>query len=68
MGPYCIYCDRRCFSCIPENAPAEALQACTKHHADILATCPQGQEHDLEVIGWNYDRIRQEAQKHENTK
>jgi hypothetical protein len=50
MGPYCKFCDRRCFvdRVMPYDAtwrPGEAV---------ILATCPRGMEHSRETTG-GYD-------------
>lgn len=50
MGPYCSYCDRRCF--VPRLMPHDA-----KRYAGgsvIMATCPEGAAHDLEATGYTY--------------
>lgn len=44
MGPYCRYCDRRCFVDDPAGGPV------------ILATCPAGRAHDLEAGGYDIGR------------
>ena len=57
MGPYCSFCQTRCFVHLPTDTPKEALKAygtCT-----IVATCARGQQFELERTGWNYTKIRQ---------
>lgn len=55
MGPYCKYCDRRCFTHLPAGTPAEAVEAYGT--ATIIATCRAGQDFELKEFGWCYDRI-----------
>lgn len=43
MGPYCQYCDNRCFVHDPAGGPI------------ILATCASGKAHDLRKAGYNID-------------
>lgn len=44
MGPYCIYCDHRCF--VIRNVPGEGRR--------MMATCPGGMKFDLEHTGHTY--------------
>lgn len=55
MGPYCRFCDRRCFCHLPAGTPPEARAAIGS--ATILATCPAGQAFELEKCGWNISTI-----------
>lgn len=48
MGPYCNYCDKRCF--VP-NPRCETS-------ATILATCPAGIAHDRRVLGYGWPDVR----------
>ena len=49
MGPYCEFCDHRCFveRYIPgrDGQPAQVL---------LMATCPQGAEHDFAATGFDH--------------
>jgi hypothetical protein len=56
MGPYCRFCERRCFIPIPANAPAAALTAYGS--STIVATCPEGKRFEREQVGWDIDAIR----------
>jgi hypothetical protein len=44
MGPYCRFCDRRCF----------VLRALADGRHILLATCPDGMEHDRRKCGQDY--------------
>jgi hypothetical protein len=57
MGPYCKFCNNRCFVHIPEGTPQEAIDAYGIN--TIVATCQGGQAFEKQRIGWNYDRIMQ---------
>lgn len=57
MGPYCKFCDSRCFVHMPMETPPEAVKAYGT--ATILATCQAGQAFELEKVGWNIDKIRE---------
>jgi len=46
MGPYCKFCDHRCFVPDPSGGPI------------ILATCPAGMQHDLKSAGYDIDLAR----------
>lgn len=46
MGPYCKYCDRRCF--------VERLLPFTTGTL-LMATCPQGMAHDRAVTGHDHE-------------
>src|SRR5256885_15734084 len=63
MGPYCIYCNNRCFLPFPENTPKEVL-ASYGENISIIATCKQGQEAELQRVGWNYKKIGEYIQVH----
>lgn len=58
MGPYCKFCDRRCFCYFPDKTPKHILEAygtCT-----IIATCPGGQAFEKEKVGYCYNDIMAE--------
>jgi hypothetical protein len=55
MGPYCNFCDQRCFVYFPEGTPQEVLSAYGT--STIIATCPKGQAFELERVGFCYDEI-----------
>jgi len=60
MGPYCKYCDTRCFTPIP-SVVFERMKKLNEEGAslgripDIMATCARGQQHDKEACGFCYD-------------
>lgn len=56
MGPYCKFCDRRCFIPLPELTPKEALEAYGR--ATIIATCKEGQEYEKRLTGWCLDDVQ----------
>lgn len=58
MGPYCKFCQTRCFTHLPEGTPPEALAAYGR--STIIATCPGGQAFEEREVGWNYKRIVRE--------
>jgi hypothetical protein len=61
MGPYCNYCDQRCFVYLPAlgSMPPEMRKAYRNHrHIDIIATCPGGQALEKKEIGYSYDDIK----------
>lgn len=45
MGPYCLYCDFRCFvyRVLPDRS-----------WAGLMATCQSGMERDLIELGYDY--------------
>jgi len=45
MGPYCRYCDHRCFAlrCLPDTG-----------RQLLMATCPAGEDHDQVMIGYTH--------------
>lgn len=45
MGPYCMYCDRRCF--VERQVPGRAGTI-------LMATCAAGQDHDQIMTGYNH--------------
>jgi hypothetical protein len=50
MGPYCRFCDHRCF--VERKLPADAKWM--PGESVILATCDLGSAHDRMVIGYDY--------------
>ena len=60
MGPYCNYCERRCFVYFPQRAPEEARAAyqASGRGFDIIATCREGQKFEKLLTGWCYDDIK----------
>lgn len=55
MGPYCTFCNQRCFVPLPPRTPANILSA--YRSATIIATCQQGQNFEREKIGYCYAQI-----------
>ena len=47
MGPYCNYCDRRCF--VPRSFPGRTTGRW------LFATCPAGMAYDLKVTGFTHE-------------
>jgi len=63
MGPYCNFCDRRCFIPITEKLwqeMTEPMRELYRKHkpVDIIATCSGGQEFEKERIGVCVSDIR----------
>lgn len=56
MGPYCKFCNSRCFVHMPMEAPPDAVKAYGS--STILATCPAGQAFEKEKVGWCYGDIQ----------
>ena len=58
MGPYCNFCQRRCFVMIRDDDPIGLRQAYLRRGINLLATCQRGIEHDKQQVGWSLeDRI-----------
>ena len=61
MGPYCKFCDTRCFAYLPSNTPDHFTKIMRKKLPfiiiTVLATCEEGQSHDKSVFGFSYDDI-----------
>lgn len=57
MGPYCNYCNLRCFTRLPDETPDYILKA-YQGTATIIATCPEGQRFERETVGYCYDDIK----------
>ncbi len=55
MGPYCKFCDQRCFIPFPAWTPEHILQAYGR--STIIATCPRGQAFERERTGFCYADI-----------
>lgn len=56
MGPYCKFCNQRCFVPLPVTAPAWVLKAYGRF--SLAATCKRGKEFDREQVGANIDDAR----------
>lgn len=50
MGPYCDYCQHRCF--VPRILPDDATFWPGK--SLLMATCSKGMEHDLKGTGYTH--------------
>lgn len=59
MGPYCRYCNNRCFTRFPEHTPDHIIEA-YEGLGNIIATCRQGQAFEQERVGWCYATIKAE--------
>ena len=55
MGPYCRFCNARCFVPIPLLTPEHIRTAYGK--LTIVATCLAGQRFEKERLGHCYDEI-----------
>lgn len=56
MGPYCRFCNTRCFVYFPEKTPLKALKA--YGFSTIIATCKGGQAFEkVDTGGWCHDEI-----------
>lgn len=60
MGPYCNYCNQRCFVRLPilVSLPLAMRKAYREHHIDIIATCHGGQVFEKARIGYCYGNIK----------
>ena len=72
MGPYCKFCNNRCFVPFPEGTPQEVFDAynasCLSRSVSIIATCSKGQAYEKEKTGWCLDDIKQSINKPYNKK
>jgi len=55
MGPYCKFCDTRCFCYFPQGTPDHILKAYGT--STIIATCPAGQAFEKRKVGYCYNDI-----------
>lgn len=55
MGPYCQYCDQRCF--VPDPHGAARIHG----SPIILATCTKGKARDRKSVGYDIDEARELA-------
>lgn len=60
MGPYCKFCNSRCF--VPADmedrkVPDTFAEKYRQRGYPILATCKAGKEFDKSVLGFNYDDL-----------
>lgn len=54
MGPYCKFCDMRCF--VPDPWGKAKIHGSPV----ILATCTEGKTHDRAALGYDIDEARAE--------
>lgn len=61
MGPYCKFCNQRCFTHMPLNAPQHIVDAYVAKVGSIpiIATCPGGQQFEKDKVGYCYHDICQ---------
>jgi len=57
MGPYCKFCNQRCFTFLPMETPKHILKS-YRQGVTIIATCPQGQAFEKKQTGYCYDDIK----------
>ncbi len=59
MGPYCQFCNQRCFVYFPDDTPGHILDAYRKvcPTVTIIAACPGGQAYERKKIGYCYQDI-----------
>ena len=57
MGPYCKYCNTRCFAFFPKWTPTHVLEA-YRPGVTIIATCHQGQAAEKEATGYCWSDIQ----------
>ena len=55
MGPYCKFCNNRCFTPIPAGTPDRIVKV---FNCDIIATCAAGQEFEKKKIGYCYADVK----------
>lgn len=55
MGPYCKFCDQRCFVHIPMGTPENILKAYGT--STIVATCKAGQQYEKNKVGFCHQDI-----------
>ncbi len=60
MGPYCKFCNNRCFVHMPAETPMYILAAYGT--STIIATCSAGQAFEKEKTGWCYGDIGREIE------
>lgn len=58
MGPYCEFCQQRCFVPFPEGTPKEILDAYIPG-VTIISTCNAGQAFEKQQTGYCYRDIIQ---------
>ncbi len=58
MGPYCKFCDARCFVPFPDGTPDHVIRA-YRPGVSIIATCKGGQAFEKQQTGYCHDDIRQ---------
>jgi hypothetical protein len=56
VGPYCRFCDHRCFIHMPAGTPPHILAAYGT--STIIATCPRGKAFEKAKVGYSLDDIR----------
>ena len=56
MGPYCKFCNQRCFVHMPMTTPKHILKAYGT--STIIATCSGGQKFEKDKVGYCYDDIK----------
>jgi len=64
MGPYCNYCNQRCFVHIPQFTPEHLLKKLK--NCEIVATCSGGKKFEKEKLGVCYDDLRLASLEEEN--
>ncbi len=55
MGPYCNFCNTRCFIPLQNLIPSYILKAYKNNN--LAATCEKGQEFEKKRIGYCYNDI-----------
>jgi hypothetical protein len=60
MGPYCKFCNHRCFTHMPAYTPEHILKAYRTPTGGIpiIATCPGGQQFEKQKVGYCFDDIK----------
>lgn len=65
MGPYCKFCQTRCFVPMPNDTPFvifDAYRAAGGTVVDIVATCEGGKAYEKEKTGYCHTDIQEQAQ------
>jgi hypothetical protein len=60
MGPYCNFCNNRCFVYMPEGTPEHIVRAYGT--STLVATCLGGQRFEKEKTGYCYSDIMEAKQ------
>lgn len=63
MGPYCRFCNNRCFVLCPDHANQKIKEAYTdsKGGIKLMATCKEGQAFEKTKTGWCFSDTKKQS-------